>query len=69
MLSADILSIGKTNYLIIVDEVLWFLMLDRIPNRAAKAIAKHLKRFAAIRGIPTVLRADRGHAFSAGCFG
>ena len=69
MWSTGIISIGKVYYPITMDKVLRYLMLYQILNRTAMAAAKHMKRWVAIMGIPTVLKSDRGPAFTAGYFG
>ena len=68
MWSTDFLSIEKTDYLINVDKVSQFLMLDTLPNKTSKAVSSKLKRWATIMGIPCIMPSDGGPAFSANPF-
>ena len=68
MWSTYVLTIGKTNYLVTVDKVSRFLMLETLPNKTSKAVSSKLKRWATIMGIPCIMPSDGGPAFSANPF-
>merc|ERR1712112_184307 len=66
--SVDIMSIGKMDFLVCVDRVSQYMMLERLPNKTGKACTKALKKWTTFLGIPTLLRSDGGPAFDCNLF-
>ena len=61
--SVDIMSIGKMDFLVCVDRVSQYMMLEKLPNKTGKACTKALRKWTTFLGIPTILRSDGGPAF------